>query len=45
MTTPTFDMNTALKALREGKDLTGKATGGAHSFIGKTTPQKHDKTN
>ncbi len=24
MTTPTFDMNTALKALREGKDLTGK---------------------
>ncbi|MBQ0720759.1 MAG: IS256 family transposase, partial [Gammaproteobacteria bacterium] len=24
MTTPTFDMESALKALREGKDLTGK---------------------
>ena len=24
MTTPTFDMNAALQALREGKDLTGK---------------------
>ncbi|MGI2153095.1 IS256 family transposase, partial [Shewanella oncorhynchi] len=24
MTTPTFDINAAIQALREGKDLTGK---------------------